>query len=125
MSSQLDDAPIARTLFLSPSKPAAGAGMVTPPAAARDLRAQDHIVCSARAAHQTRLTARFQMLCAACKGSSESKHRRSWRAEHAQRREAGNIRVQVVSGQLTGLNRADAAECMTIEAGPLSTLAAD
>ena len=40
MSSQLGDAPTARTLFRSPAKPAAGAEMVTPPAAARDLRAQ-------------------------------------------------------------------------------------
>ena len=40
MSAQPGDAPTARTLFRSPAKPAAGAAAVTPPAAARDLRAE-------------------------------------------------------------------------------------
>ena len=40
MSAQPGDAPTARTLFRSPAKPAAGAAAVTPPAAARDLRAK-------------------------------------------------------------------------------------
>ena len=39
MSTQPDDA-TARTLFRSPAKPAAGAEIATPSAAARDLRAQ-------------------------------------------------------------------------------------
>ena len=40
MSSQLDEAPVARTLFRSPTKSAAGVAMAPPSSEARELRAQ-------------------------------------------------------------------------------------